>query len=329
MDLFEKSARLLHSVRLITWIYLIIFLSGLSASIYLFDYFKLSMQREVDIEQINIDGVKEDVNYKGNIYYILDCFAVEADYVQFGNSGGYSHLKDTNRYYIIPVGNNNFMAYKASDYFEEQNNELIGHTWSAILEEEDSKTASVKDFKGVAVRMNSREYDLFLEWFRDTNFLDTIYGDGFEGKLIPYYLVERSSAGIQILFISSVMLSIAMLFCLITSTINRALMRKSVFTLIQNGQEIKVNSMNDIVYAIMSLDDTDTKELQCNIYPDVSDISIINVKASPDICNYVFEYNLNNDLANGYKKMETSNIKVVIEQFRRIYEDGRKPKGCK
>jgi hypothetical protein len=329
MDALEKSAKFLRSVRFITWIYLILLFIGLSTSIYLFDPLKISMQREVDIDQINESGVKKDVRYHGNIDYILDCFAIESDFVQFGGSGGLFHLQDTNRYYIIPIGNNNFMAYKTSDYFEEQYNELIENSWKELQEGNAGSATGIRNFNGIAVRMNGEEQGLFLKWFNETGFLENKSGNEFDGNLIPYYFVERSFIGIQILFIASVLLSIFMIFCLVTSIRKRSLRNKSIFTLVQNGQEVKVNCMNDIIYSIMSLDDTETKQLEYNINPSISDIEVIKVNASPDTCHYVFEYKLEQSRDNEYKRLETTNIKIIIEQLRRIYEDGKRPVGCK
>jgi hypothetical protein len=298
---------------------------GIVLTIFETNTFLYSFREEIDINKSQENQINETNRYYGDISAIVDCYAVKSDYVKNGSSSPFLYLQDNNCYYILPIADNKYIGLEVSSYKREDYDNLVEETQKYIQGETTALDTTLISFQGIARKMTQDESELFYSWFIETKFLGTTDKSEIQNYIILYNLSAKPFTAARILFITGILLFSIAIILLISSFIRLRNKSKAEFHLVKEGKSLKVLYFWVIRDALFSLDDSESKYIEVNINPSVAGISYMKAEASSTECNYIIEYSIERKGVTKHNKIESTNLKFIVEQFRRVYEEGRTP----
>lgn len=171
MSLRRLGIQLIESVVIIAFI-LLIFGADLIAFV----------KGPKNLDTLPISDIK-DSYITTDIYAILDVFA---EYYTEESNGDTSTTKS---YYVIPVGEYEYMALevpKDKDYTSKME-QIYDETYEYLLGNRDNllTTSSVK---GSINPLEGELYDLYMEWFHESGFMENVTEDDINSIALPYLL---------------------------------------------------------------------------------------------------------------------------------------------
>lgn len=154
----------------------------------------VSLKTPVDFNMLAEEDIRSGVRVKGDVYAILDSFAVEESWTE--NSNGSVTPKETsNYYYIIPIGEESYAALEIRAGDHAAYDAVADATWSYLIGETDTLGAETAPFDGYITTMEDDLYDLFVEWFQDTEYFGTTDATMIQAYAMPYMLTTYSTSG--------------------------------------------------------------------------------------------------------------------------------------
>lgn len=323
MDPLEVLANRIRKVKIETIFLLVLLTSGIFLIIYDARPFICSFQKDVNLNNCQSDQINETFRYSGDIGMIVDSFAVKSEYVN-SQSGGRYFFQDLLCYYVIPIDDNKFIGLQISKYSSQDYEKIMEETQNYLAGKSDKLDTIPIHFQGVATKMTDDLYDLFCQWFENATSGNT-YNLNPSECLVPYCLSIDNFTGSRVLFLSGILIVFIAIFLLILSIIRANKRKKAEFWLSKNGEVYRVQYFSEIEYTINSLDDSDIKSFEVKINPCVAGVSLMRAETEPSGCNYIIEYTLENKGISVIKRIKTSNIKILVEQFKRVYIYGKAP----
>lgn len=287
--------------------------------------FLYSFHEKVDITYCQENQINETNRYYGDISAIVDGYAVKSDYVKNGSSGPFQYLRDNNCYYILPIADNKYIGLEVSSYNREDYDNLVKETQKYIQGETTALNTVSIPFQGVARKMTQEESQLFYDWFVETKFLGTTDKNELQNYVIPYNLCAKPFTAARILFIAGIFLFIIAFILLFLYLKRQRIRSKAEFYLVKGEKSRKVLYFWIIRDAIYDLDDSETKYFEVNIKPSVAGVSYMKAEASLTECKYFIDYIIEHKDFKKNNRIESDNLKYIVEQFRRVYEDGKAP----
>ncbi len=108
-----------------------------------------------DINKLAIGDIEEEKIVRGKLYAILGCYAEDEE----------------GAYYVIPVGEEEYMGVYLNKRYEDQAWKMIEETVDYINGDREEMSADRISTRGMIYRMDATERQYFHEWFTDTNFM--------------------------------------------------------------------------------------------------------------------------------------------------------------
>lgn len=81
----------------------------------------------------------------------------------------------------------------------------------------------------------------------------------------------------------------------------------------------------DIKDALQSLDDSQSRFFELEIKPSVSCITYMRAEAYETECKYSIDYIVKKKDSIKNRRMESTDLRSIIDQFSRVYKDGKAP----
>ena len=154
----------------------------------------VTLKTPVDFNMLSEEEVRSGVRVEGEVYAILDSFAIEESWTE--NSNGSVTPKETsNYYYIIPIGTESYAALEVRAGDHGAYDDVADATWSYLIGESDTLGADTVHFDGYITTMEDDLYDLFVEWFQDAEYFGTTDAAMIQAYAMPYMLTTYSLSG--------------------------------------------------------------------------------------------------------------------------------------
>ncbi len=160
--------------------------------------FITSLQKPVDLNELEASEIKPGMHIKTDIFAALDAFASEETWTENKN-GSTSPKKTSNQYYIIPVGVESVqymgLEVRAADFSTMDT--IMDNTYAWVIGEAEDLGDTSYTVEGTIEKLEGELDQYFGEWFTDTGFL----GEDDPGPyLVHYMLVTRSFKNVQVMF---------------------------------------------------------------------------------------------------------------------------------
>lgn len=166
-----EAIQLKYILRALNWGVLLLFTLGAAA---LYKYIPediITLKPAISFEDMLEEGmeVKAGDHISGRVPYVLDCFASESAYTQYGN--GRTSSWDTGKYYLLPT-TGSFIALKSRQSDVAALDALIDETW-AYLAEDGAEPATIFSMEGKAVVLDDRPARFYREYLMDLGFTES------------------------------------------------------------------------------------------------------------------------------------------------------------
>lgn len=171
------------------------------------DYFT-SLKKPVDFTEASVEEIKPGIRAEGEAYAILDYFAEEETWTE-KKDGTKTAKKKAHRYYIIPVGDEEYMAMEAPSSDFTLCEAIVDETQDYILGDGTTLGSQTYPFVGTVIGLDDELMGYFRDWFVETEFFGTANETEITPYLLPYMLVKRSFLNITILFYAGVAVILA------------------------------------------------------------------------------------------------------------------------
>lgn len=109
-----------------------------------------------NINKISASELQEDKIVRGGLYAILGCYAEDSE----------------GAYYVIPVGEDEYMGVYLQKKYEDRAWQIIEDTVDYVNGDRDSLSSYRISTSGMIYKMSSDEREYFHEWFTDTGYMD-------------------------------------------------------------------------------------------------------------------------------------------------------------
>lgn len=175
-----------------------------------------SFKSPVDINELTANELVGNLKIDTEIYSILDCFANEESWTE-NKDGSRTPSKTSRQYYIIPIGEEEYMALEAKPEKFKKYDEIMEDTYNYIVGDSDSLGVKPEKFLGYTKKLDEELDRYLLEWFQDTEFLNTTDETEIRQYISSYMLVptdfkaSRVMLGIGIICILAVIAVISIL----------------------------------------------------------------------------------------------------------------------
>lgn len=187
-----------------------------------------------NINRISANEVYRDKIVRGQLYAILGCYAED--------EGG--------AYYIIPVGEDEYMGVYLPKKYEDRAWQIIEDTVAYINGEQDSVSSRRIPTGGIIYAMEGVEQQYFREWFTDTGYMDAgdidRYTIDYTYEVIPFH--EWNEGGDIVCYIIIGICLVTVLICLFWLVTGRAISEVKK-TIRQNGwnqEEIEADLLSGL-----------------------------------------------------------------------------------
>lgn len=171
----------------------------------------VSLKTPVDFNTLTEEEIRSGVRVEGDVYAILDSFAVEESWTENSN-GSVTPRETSNYYYIIPIGEESYVGLEIRAGDHAAYDDVSDATWSYLIGETDTLGAQTAHFDGYIAPMEDDLYDLFVEWLQDSEYFGTTDAATIQSYAMPYVLTTYSTSGTySVLAIGLVALLIAVL----------------------------------------------------------------------------------------------------------------------
>lgn len=158
-----------------------------------------------DINRISAGDVEDEKIVRGKLYAILGCYAED----------------DEGAYYVIPIGEEEYMGLYLNKKQEDRAWKMIEETVDYINGDREEMSADRISTRGMIYRMDATERQYFHEWFTDTGFMTEAdasrYAVDYTYAVIPFGEWNNDRDIVFYIFIAlSLIVALVPLFWLIT-----------------------------------------------------------------------------------------------------------------
>lgn len=158
----------------------------------------VTLKTPVDFNTLTEEDIRSGVRVEGDVYAILDSFAVEESWTE--NSNGSVTPRETSKYYyIIPIGTESYAGLEISAKNYQAYAGVADATWDYLVGAADTIQAEPVHFEGYIAPMDEELYGLFVEWFQDTGYFGVTDAAAIEPYAVPYMLSTFSVSGVYII----------------------------------------------------------------------------------------------------------------------------------
>lgn len=158
--------------------------------------FITSLKKPVDLYDLTASEVKAGMHIKTDINAALDTFASEETWTE-NKDGSRTPKKTSNQYYVMPVGEMEYMALEVPSSDFATLDTIMDNTYAWYMDEADDFGDVTYPFEGTIEKLDGELDQYFGEWFTDTGFMGT---EDPEPYLVHYMLVRRSFTSVQVMF---------------------------------------------------------------------------------------------------------------------------------
>lgn len=158
--------------------------------------FITSLKKPVDLYDLSASEIKPGLHIKTEIDAALDTFASEETWTE-NKDGSRTPKKTSNQYYVIPVGDSEFMAVEVKASGFATLDTIMDNTYAYYMGEADDWGDTTYPFEGTIEKLDGELDQYFGEWFTDTGFMGT---EDPEPYLLHFMLVRRSYSSVQAMF---------------------------------------------------------------------------------------------------------------------------------
>lgn len=168
----------------------------------------------VDFNELAAGEVGENMRVEGDVYAILDQFANEETWTE--KNGSKSPKKVSRQYYIIPVGDSEFMGLSAMPDDFSGYDAIMDATYDYLMDAEAEYIDSEPiHFVGKTSKMEDELFQYFKEWFVDSEYLGTTETAVIDTYVVPIMLESRSWTVIRVMFGINVLLILILVLLLV------------------------------------------------------------------------------------------------------------------
>ena len=159
----------------------------------------ISLKSPVDFTKVAAEEIKPRIRAEGEVYAVLDYFAEEETWTE-NKDGSTTPKKKSSKYFVIPVGENKFMAIEGFSRDFAAFDTIIENTTAYMMGKTDTLDKKTLPFVGTVEKLDDELLQYFKEWFVDTEYLGTTNISEINEYILPYMLVNRSFTAVWISF---------------------------------------------------------------------------------------------------------------------------------
>ena len=153
--------------------------------------FLTALQSPIDFNEVAAEEIKPGVRAEGEVYAILDQFAEEESWTE-RSDGSRSAKKTCKKYYIIPIGEQEYIGYAASSPNFSQCNKIVDATFDYLTGTTDMIDAESIPVSGKFVKMDDELTKWMVEWFQEQEYFGTTDEEEIKAYIIPVMLEGRA-----------------------------------------------------------------------------------------------------------------------------------------
>lgn len=207
------KGRVYHMSSKTTLVGVLVLLCGIMAFLN-FDNYIAAFRTPVDFNELTADEIGVNMRVEGDIYAILDQFANEETWTE--KNGSKSPKKVSQQYYIIPIGESEFMGLSALPSAFKAYDTVMDATYDYIMDESaEYIDAEPVHFVGKTTKMSDELVKYFTEWFQESEYLGTTEPAVINTYVVPIMLESRSWQAIYIMFAINVALLLVLILLLV------------------------------------------------------------------------------------------------------------------
>lgn len=176
------------------------FFAGLISAILLFQStpdFIASLKPAIDPTQVSASEIKPGAHVKTEVFMLIDNFASEETYTKNSN-GSRTPSKISAKYYIFPVGEEEYMALRGGSKNYANLDAIVKATHEFVSSGTGDFGQKTVEIEGVVKKMDSELLQYYTEWFTDNEFFNQ--GENPDDYVLNYCVEPRDFTAVRILF---------------------------------------------------------------------------------------------------------------------------------
>lgn len=191
--------------------------------------FLAALQSPIDFNEAAAEELKPGKRVEGEVYAILDQFAEEESWTE-RSDGSRSAKKTSKKYYIIPVGEQEYMGYAASSPNFSQCNKIVDATFDYLTGATDMIDADSIPVSGKTVKMDDDLTQWMVEWFQEQEYFGTTDAEEIKAYIVPAMIEGRSWTTIYVFMGVTAVVLLADIAYIVSYFLRRSKARKAAET---------------------------------------------------------------------------------------------------